>query len=188
MDSTALAFWKRPDLCLTIDYGQLPARAEIAASQAVCSATELKHEVLSLDCSLLGTGDLAGREALGIAPVREWWPFRNQLLVTLAASFLIGRGFDRLYIGCVQSDSVHRDGSADFVSRLSDLLHMQEGGMCLTAPAQGMSSVELIRVSGIPRDVLAWAHSCHVSEYACGFCRGCHKHFATTKELGTAPY
>ncbi len=188
MDSTALAYWKRPDLCLTIDYGQVPADAEIAAAQAVCAATGLQHEVLAIDCSVLGSGDLAGRDALAIAPVREWWPFRNQLLVTLAASFLVGKRIERILIGCVRGDGVHRDGTPEFVARLSDLLHIQEGGMRVEAPALSMSSAELIRMAGIPVEVLAWSHSCHVSEYACGFCRGCGKHFATMKELGLEPY
>lgn len=32
LDSTAIAAWQRPDVCVTVDYGQRPARGELAAS------------------------------------------------------------------------------------------------------------------------------------------------------------
>jgi 7-cyano-7-deazaguanine synthase len=38
IDSIALAYWQRPDIAITIDYGQAPAQAEINASTAVASA------------------------------------------------------------------------------------------------------------------------------------------------------
>ncbi len=184
MDSAALAYWKRPDYSLTIDYGQLPAQGEIQAAEAICATLGLRHHSLRIDCSALGSGDLVGQAPLAVAPVAEWWPFRNQLLVTIAASHLIRFDVSHLLIGCVSTDSTHADGGARFVERLSELLNLQEGGMRLSAPASDMSSVQLVRESRIPLEVLAWAHSCHVSNLACGFCRGCSKHFQTTSELG----
>ena len=32
--------------------------------------------------------------------------------------------------------------------------------------------------------VLAWAHSCHKADVACGNCRGCNKYFEVLRELG----
>lgn len=188
MDSTALAFWLRPTVCVTVDYGQAPAEAEITSGRAVCDAIGLRHEVIRADCSAVGSGDLASRPPLAVAPVREWWPFRNQLLVTLAASRVIGTGVERIVIGTVKTDSAHADGTADFVRCMSDLLAMQEGGLRLEAPALRLTSAELIRESQVPSSILAWAHSCHVADVACGFCRGCGKHFSTLKELGAVAY
>ena len=34
MDSIAIAWWKRPDIALTLDYGQQAANAEIKAATA----------------------------------------------------------------------------------------------------------------------------------------------------------
>lgn len=62
-------------------------------------------------------------------------------------------------------------------------MEMQEGGIRVTAPAIRMSTVELVRASGVPREILAWAHSCHTGPLACGDCRGCHKHFQVTEQL-----
>lgn len=188
MDSVAIAWWRRPDLAITIDYGQRPAAAELRAAGAVCEALGIEHAIIRADLSALGSGDMAGTPRLAEAPVPEWWPFRNQMLVTLAAMLGIARGARRLLIGCLATDASHTDGSRPFVERMDDLLAMQEGGLRLEAPAIGLTAVELIRVSEVPADLLAWAHSCHVSEHACGACRGCQKHYETLEALGDAPY
>ena len=188
IDSIALAYWKRPDVAFTIDYGQAPAAAEIRAATEVCKALRIEHEVLRIDCSALGSGDLANAPALPIAPVSEWWPFRNQLLVTLAGARAISVGVTRLLLGTVASDRVHADGSPKFVQALSALMSIQEGGLVVEAPAIQLSSAEVVRISGVPFGLLAWAHSCHVADLACGRCRGCAKHFTVTRELGLDPY
>ena len=85
MDSIAIAYWHRPDIAMTIDYGHRPARGEIRASQAVAEVLGIEHHIITADLSALGSGDMASSAALNMAPVSEWWPFRNQMLVTLAA-------------------------------------------------------------------------------------------------------
>lgn len=188
MDSIALAYWKRPALAITIDYGQLSAEAEIRAASAVCEVLKISHEVIRVDCSSLGSGDLAGRPPSTIAPVSEWWPYRNQMLITIAAMRAVMLGIECLHIGTVASDSVHADGSEPFIDAMRILLQLQEGGMGLEAPAIRMTSSELIKVSGVTPEILAFAHSCHVAEYACGRCRGCCKHYETMEALGLEPY
>ncbi len=188
MDSIAIAYWRKPQLAVTIDYGQRPAQGEIRAAEAVAAALAIEHHVITANLSALGSGDMAGTDALKVAPVSEWWPFRNQMLVTLAAMKTIALGATSLLIGTLKTDKHHADGTPQFVDALRELLKMQEGGMILEAPAIRMSAPELIRASGVPMEVLAWAHSCHVGEYACGLCRGCRKHYETLKELGEAPY
>lgn len=184
MDSVALAYWLRPRHAITIDYGQKPAPAELRAAAAVVNELGIEHHVIAANLSGLGSGDMAGSQALAVAPVPEWWPYRNQMLVTLAAMKALPLGVGELLIGCLKTDASHADGSQKFVSSLSDLLCLQEGGMRLRAPAIEMTASELIRASGVPMEILSWAHSCHVGEYACGLCRGCHKHYVTMAELG----
>ena len=58
----------------------------------------------------------------------------------------------------------------------------------LRAPAIELTASELVRMSGVPSELLSWAHSCHVSEYACGLCRGCQKHYSTYEAIGATPY
>ena len=71
---------------------------------------------------------------------------------------------------------------------MDNALRMQEGAMRLDAPAVELTAAELIRTSKVPMEVLAWAHSCHMANEACGECRGCRKHYETLVELGWDPY
>lgn len=188
MDSVSIAWWKRPDVAITVDYGQRPAEAEIAAAGAACKAVGIRHEVVRADCSSLGSGDMAGQPPAAIAPVPEWWPFRNQLVLTLAGIAAVKLGVTHLMIGALATDGAHADGRPEFVEAMSRVMSLQEGGITVSAPAIGLTAVELVETSGIPREVLAWAHSCHVANFACGQCRGCVKHYQTWEALGWDPH
>ena len=188
MDSISLAYWLRPAVAYTIDYGQQPAEAEIRASKAVTRALKIKHEVIRVDCRSLGSGDLAGRPAIKGASSSEWWPYRNQLLVTIAATKAVQAGLQQLAVGCLSTDRGHIDGRASFIRAMDRLLSIQEGGLRLVAPAIRLTAATLVRKSGIPLDLLAWAHSCHTSNLACGHCRGCNKHWQVYAKLKQNPY
>lgn len=188
MDSIALAAWVRPSKALTIDYGQLCADAELRAARQASEELGIEHSAITVDCRDLGSGDLAGTKASSLAGASDWWPFRNQLLVTLAAAWAIKVGTDRLMLGTVKTDSSHLDGTPQFIRLIDGLLQMQEGSLRVEAPAIGFSTAELVRKSGIELSVLAWAHSCHKANYACGLCRGCQKHREVMTELGYGAY
>jgi 7-cyano-7-deazaguanine synthase len=113
MDSIAVAFWQRPEIAITIDYGQRAAGAEITAASQVAKEIGMQHEIIAIDCRAIGSGDMAGNDALRVAPVPEWWPFRNQLLVTFAAARGIVLGVTELMTGSVSSDGTHADGRPD---------------------------------------------------------------------------
>jgi 7-cyano-7-deazaguanine synthase len=195
-DSIALAAWRRPTACLTIDYGQRPVEGEMRASKAAADALELPWHTFRVDLTPVGSGllhdgptsaaDIAtgGVRADG-APSPEWWPYRNQLLVSLAAAWALPRGYDELLVGSVAPDGVrHMDGTAGFYDRLDEVVAYQEGQMRVTAPAVGMTTVDLIKVSGVDDAVLGYAHSCHIAAYPCGLCPGCRKHHDVITESG----
>ncbi len=114
----------------------------------------------------------------------EWWPYRNQLLVTLAGTWGISRGITEIVIGSIAGDSRHVDGTPEFYELLDSLMALQEGGLHVRARAIRMSSAELIAESGITDSVLGWTHSCHVSSVACGVCPGCRKRREVLTEIG----
>jgi 7-cyano-7-deazaguanine synthase len=184
----ALAYWLRPKISYTIDYGQKPAEAEIRSSRAICKALKIRHDVIRVDCSSLGSGDLAGKRALNAAATSEWWPYRNQLLITLAASRAVGEGVTEIALGCLATDRSHVDGRAEFIRRMDRLLSLQEGHIRIIAPAIRLTAAGLVKKSGIPMKLLAWAHSCHRSNLACGNCRGCFKHRDVYRTLGQVVY
>lgn len=188
MDSIALTFWQRPEITFTIDYGQAAAATELAVSAHVSAELGIPNVALRIDCSSLGSGDLAGTSALEIAPASEWWPFRNQLLLTLAGMKAVTLGVRELMVGSVLSDGSHADGRYIFYTAADSLMSLQEGGIRVSAPAIDMSTAELVRISAVPLSLLAWAHSCHVGSLACGVCRGCVKHFEVTRELSGVGY
>ena len=80
IDSIALAYWKRPDLAITINYGQKPAIAELRSSEAVCKILQIEHVIIKVDCSSLGSGDLIKAPSITIAPSSEWWCNRQPQL------------------------------------------------------------------------------------------------------------
>lgn len=188
VDSTALAFWKRPAIGITVNYGQASAEAEFRASKQICAELGMQHETITVDCSALGSGDLLGSDPISLAPVPEWWPFRNQLLVTLAAMRAVAMDVNLIMVGAVKTDASHADGSQEFFRKINDVVSFQEGNIQVVAPAIHMTSVELLRTSGIDLSLLAWAHSCHRANFACGTCRGCNKHRAVMLEFCDAPY
>lgn len=182
LDSSALAWIHRPDICLTVDYGQRPARGEIRAARSLCKAMNLTHEVLRADLAGLGVGTLAGSESSQVGGAPEWWPFRNQMLITLAGMKYVTRGITEIMIGAVATD-VHADGQRPFLDAMNTAMSLQEGGIRLTAPAWDTDPVDLIRASGFPDNLLGATFSCHTGEYACGQCRGCAKHHITLRKL-----
>jgi 7-cyano-7-deazaguanine synthase len=185
IDSMALAAWRKPAVCLTIDYGQRPSKGEIIAATQACRDLNLSHEVLTAPVSSLGSGDLSvGRSAH--SPHSDFWPFRNQYLITLAGMMAMNYGCHAVVIGTVSTDRRHADGSPNFVKAMNQLLVLQEGSLRLLAPASDLTSAELVLQSGIPRSTLAWSHSCHVGDIACGTCAGCEKHQEVIEVLGWA--
>lgn len=176
MDSTALAAWQPPSSTLFIDYGQRPARGEAMAASAVAHDLGLAYSSVRVDCSLIGSGMLAGSDQISVAPSAEWWPYRNQLLITIAAAWALPRGFDTITIGSVANDFFHLDGRPEFFRAIDSLLGLQEGSLRVAAPAINMSSVELVRTSGISMGTLGWTISCHRGSQSCGDCPGCRKH------------
>jgi 7-cyano-7-deazaguanine synthase len=182
LDSSALAFWKRPDVCLTVDYGQRPARGELAAAKALCGELDLRHETLSVDMKALGSGSLAGEAASDLGHAEEWWPYRNQMLVTLAGMRFVNEGLREIMIGAVRTD-VHADGKTPFIRGIDRLMSLQEGRIGVSAPARSLHPLKLLRLSGFPDTLLGLTFSCHVMEYPCGRCRGCLKHFDTLTRI-----
>lgn len=175
IDSATLAFDRRPDLTLTVDYGQICAESEIQASSKIADELNLNHEIISVDCRDLGAGTLADKESSTIGSAPEWWPFRNQLVITLAAMEVAPRGAERLLVGAVADDHQHADGQESFFDMMDTLLTHQEGGLRVEVPAIDKSTEELVRAVKPPQSLIGWTHSCTASKTACGECNSCKK-------------
>jgi 7-cyano-7-deazaguanine synthase len=184
IDSIAIASWRRPTRCLTVDYGQRPATAEVQSAGEVCRQLGLVHDVIQVPINSLGSGVLAGLPGSEFSPHEEFWPFRNQFLLTLGAMYAMRYSLHSVLIGTVLSDQRHADGSISFLSQIAALTALQEGGIEISAPAIHLTSPELVKVSSADSSILGWAHSCHTSNLACGTCPGCTKHSGTMRAIG----
>ena len=140
----------------------------------VASTLGLPLDVHTIDLRALGHGIMAGANSLNVeAP--EFWPYRNQMLVTLAAMAYATKSPSSILLGSVAGDEVHPDGTDAFRSAMDMLLRVQSGPR-LEAPAAGLTTEELIARAAAPTALLGWTFSCHTGEWACGACRGCRKH------------
>ena len=185
IDSACLACWLRPEWTLTVDYGQVTARGEATAARAVADELSLDNELIEIAWPI-SAGLLAGKVPEPGSPSPEWWPFRNQLLVTLAAAWAVcHEGVGRVMVGSVAPDGErHADGTRAFYELLGSAIAYQEGAIAIETPAIGLTTGGLIAVSGATDRVLRWTHSCHNGSLACGRCPGCFKRKASLAEAG----
>lgn len=177
LDSTALAWMVRPEKLVFFDYGQRPAKGEERAARAVATAVGIALDVRRVDMSAFGHGTMStsGTPLASAAKAPEFWPYRNQMLITLAAMTYAADPLSEILVGTVVGDDAHPDGRKDFVSAVDSLVR-QQSGVRVVAPAIEMTTLQLIRKAAVPRSVLGWTFSCHTGEWACGCCRGCNKH------------
>lgn len=177
MDSISLLYWKKCDFAYTIDYGQICSKREIDASKYVCEKLSVNHKIISIDCTPIGSGSLNKTNRLNVNNnLEEWWPFRNQLLITFAAAQALKDGVTKILIATVKSDLKFKDGSPTFINTIKKLLKFQEGNIILSAPSINMTSLELVLKSRIGLDLLSSSYSCtRNNNIACGNCQSCKK-------------
>lgn len=185
IDSNSIAWVERPDITITINYGQRSAKTEISSAKAISKLINADHHIINIDCTSLGSGDMSKNQADSHAPSSEWWPYRNQMLITFAAMKAISLNVTELMIGCVSSDGFHRDGTKRFIKIISKLLEYQEGALKVTAPAIEYKIHDYIKKHEIPLSFLMWSHSCHKSNIPCNSCRGCNKYNETMEIIGS---
>ncbi len=184
IDSICLTYGIKPQIAYTIDYGQLPAKREIYVSEYICKELRISHKVITANCRELGSGLLSGFNQIDISPTNEWWPFRNQLLITLALMQGIKDNVNRLHFASVKTDNIHKDGTLKFYELINQLAIFQEGGIEICCDTIHYFSHELAIKFSVPLELLSLAHSCHISNLACGRCPGCIKQLKVKEELG----
>lgn len=177
LDSTALAWMLKPDKLVFFDYGQRPAKGEERASRAIAAALGIDLDIRGVNLSAFGHGTMSvsGTPLASASKAPEFWPYRNQMLITLAAMAYAAEPLTEISVGTVVGDDAHPDGSREFVSAMDGLVKLQSGVRVL-APAIDMTTGQLVSKAAVPKSILGWTFSCHTGEWACGYCRGCNKH------------
>jgi 7-cyano-7-deazaguanine synthase len=184
LDSTSIAAWQRPEHCLGIDYGQRAADAEQRAARAIAADLVLPYTHIRVDASAVG-GGLMARESTSVGDTPEWWPYRNQFLITVGAGWAVVRGYDEILVGTVSGDGDrHADGRQAFFDAMTAVLQAQEGRLSVASPAIHLTASALIQESGVTDVTLGWTHSCHVANLPCGRCPGCVKRAEVLAHVG----
>jgi len=183
IDSICLTYGLKPNIAYTIDYGQNASEREIYVSKFICEHLNIEHKIIEVNCQKLGTGSLSNHAELNLAPTKEWWPYRNQLLITLALMQGIKDGINELHLASVKSDNFHKDGTDKFYKLINKLVSYQEGKINIKCETISYYSHELASKYSVPIELLSIAHSCHVSNIACGKCSGCIKQKKVRYEL-----
>lgn len=185
LDSTCIAKLEKPDILLTINYGQRQAKGEIAAATQIAKSLDLAHRIVIAKPEDCGQGLMAGKSPNKKFPP-EWWPFRNQFLLTVAAMLLEGTPSTKLLIGTVVTDKQLSDGSQLFLDSFNALLKAQRSSVMVKAPAIKLTSEQLYAKAKLDRSVSGWVFSCHTGSKACGICRGCAKSSAILSTFTSA--
>lgn len=183
IDSICLTYGIKPEIAYTLDYGQTVAEREIYVSKFICKELNIEHKVISVDCKSLGSGTLANSSNLSFSPSEEWWPYRNQLIITLALMQGVKDGIKELHLASVKSDEFHKDGTKKFYEYINKLVSYQEGEISIICETIDLFSHELAIKYNVPLELLSIAHSCHISNVACGKCSGCIKQMRVRFEL-----
>ena len=174
LDSALVAAVEQPERALFVDYGQMSARAERAAAQTVADHLGIELDTVTIDASSVGTGQLVKATQARVAPSPAWFPFRNQLLVTIAAAHAIKIGLGAVLIGTVADDGLrHADGTRRFIASLDTLVRLQEGGIRVAAPQADTPTRKLLSRCRLPDEVVNATHSCDVGDTPCGECGSC---------------
>jgi 7-cyano-7-deazaguanine synthase len=160
-------------LAIFIDYGQITVDGERAAAQRICKLLDLELVEISCDASMIGSGSLRFGAAAGLR--KEYWPFRNQFLLTIGAMYGETYAVDEILFGSVKEDLRFPDCTKKFFDRCNHLISLQHSGIRISAPAVEMSVIDLVKRSNMTWEIFGWCHSCNVSARSCGQCGSCVK-------------
>ena len=194
--ATAAAHAKRMGYelyCLSFNYGQI-ATKEIESAQKIAEALGAKEHRI-IDISFLR--ELYGPNITALMdetmPMPEKFerslivPFRNGILLAIAAGYAIAIGAKTIFYGA-QADDVRffPDCTQEFVSAITRAIALGTGSeLFVENPLAGRTKAQVIKLAvelGVPLE-LTW--SCYLNgELHCGRCESCVNRKKAFKEAG----
>lgn len=194
LDSTTLAYWLerrgRRVIPLFIDYGQHCASTELVTAKTVLPPTlvpliaivDVADVYRGTSSRLIAEPDLWTD---AIAGDDLYLPYRNLLLLSVAAAFAQARGIGTVYSAFINSNHAKElDCSAAFFDSLGAVL-TEYGGVRVEMPFRAMSKVDVTRIA-LDHDVpIGATFSCQAaSTVPCGACPNCFERLSALRELG----
>ena len=197
LDSTTLAYWlvsKQVDFIpLFIDYGQHCAATERARlSEVLPSGYAEKIQMIDVRDIYRGSPSRLIDEADlwkdRISSDDLYLPYRNLLLLSIAAAFAQGHGCSEVYTAFINSNHAKEiDCSAAFFDRLAEML-ADYGTVRVRMPFRDFSKTDVARVGLSLGAPIARTFSCQAaSSVPCGACPNCVERSEALRRVSTEP-
>ena len=186
MDSTVLLheYRKEIQLAVSFDYGSKHARQELKMARCNCERQSIKHRVIALPfvCELFRSSLLQGQEEIPEGSYNDQnmlstvVPFRNGIMLSIAAGIAESNGLDTLLIANHSGDHfIYPDCSEAFIDNMGQAIRR---GSCnnvnLISPYCEMSKRD-IALRGKKMEVdFSQTYSCYKGHALhCGKCGTC---------------
>lgn len=184
---------------ITFQYGSRHNKNELRAATALCACHGIKHRVWDVDLSPFSSALLSGQ---GEIPEGHYQaenmrqtvvPFRNGIMLSIAAGYAESIGADVVSIGAHAGDHyIYPDCRPEFLSAMGEAISTGTGRKVkLLAPFSTMTKGAVVRRGheiGWDSDMaLAW--TCYKGgDTHCGVCGACDERKAAFKEAGLTDY
>jgi 7-cyano-7-deazaguanine synthase len=168
--------------CISFDYGQIASK-EIESAEAIAKKLGAKeHKILDISIlnEIYGPGVTSLMDKKMKMPEKfessVIVPFRNGILISIAAGYASAIGADAIYYGAHKDDApFYPDCRPEFVKAISDAIFRgTESKITVKNPLAGMKKAEIMKLAaelGVPLE-LTW--SCYLNgKLHCGRCESC---------------
>lgn len=186
MDSVSLLYVRRETIALavTFDYGSNHAEREIAMARENCRLLGIEHLVIPLDfmSKYFKSALLEGADAIPDADyatenmTATVVPFRNGIMLSIAAGIAESRGLKRVLIANHSGDhAIYPDCRPGFISAMSEATRRGTyPGIVVDAPFTNLTKAEIARQGSSAGADFSLTYSCYKGgEHHCGKCATC---------------
>lgn len=186
MDSVSLLYVRRETIALavTFDYGSNHAGREIAMARENCRRLGIEHLVIPLDfmAKYFKSALLEGADAIPDADyatenmTATVVPFRNGIMLSIAAGIAESRGLKRVLIANHSGDhTIYPDCRPGFISAMSEATRRGTyPGIVVDAPFTNLTKAEIARQGSSAGADFSLTYSCYKGgEHHCGKCATC---------------
>lgn len=186
MDSVSLLYVRRETIALavTFDYGSNHAGREIAMARENCRRLGIEHLVIPLDfmAKYFKSALLEGADAIPDADyatenmTATVVPFRNGIMLSIAAGIAESRGLKRVLIANHSGDhTIYPDCRPGFISAMSEATRQGTyPGIVVDAPFTNLTKAEIARQGSAAGAHFSLTYSCYKGgEHHCGKCATC---------------
>ncbi len=205
LDSTTVLYWALSTFgevkALTFDYGQRH-RLEVSMAQKIAQKIKIPHKILKLDLGQIGGSSLTDTnyplpefktlEDIGTEPPSTYVPFRNGIMLAMAAAWAETQGIWNIICGFNVIDSPHYpDTRQEFVEAMAKAINagtkasLAQAKFHLLSPFINLRKSEIIKKGLSLGADYSYSLSCYRGqEIPCEKCSSCLLRQKAWQEVG----